>query len=642
MSLTNKIHSKRPGFLLFLLPLFFLSGPSIVWSKSVSCAKFYDRGIPKVQAPRTLPPKDFKFVVWRYNSGLLDSDGNTNFGNAQIAELVYNAETRSYSLLKTNQMVDNTLQESPENVYRRVDGGLMAYRPDVIASEMASGSQGDGIFERNQSFTFDTYEKHGYLSAEETKFQREIARKKVLPEQVTFIEGLEKRSKNSLKREFGEIPKNARREPESTAWQHQQAYFSNFKSPRNPLYDLKVGAAWVIAGQANGRKLPLALEAEKMVNPISRDLYPFIFEFGRAAQIYPFAHDEAIHAGLFYIVNEVLAAGGRLDDAYVFAHAMDAKRSAVNRRKHRMKEFSRYQDPARGEESVLVTPLLELLKLYKIENFSSTVKSAQKALADLNANENVNGVDIYKEVFDSRRMAKRELLIQTGQNAVPSVQVRDFSNLRSALSYSRNKTRASVIEHESPPQEDRDNIVRILEREQKSAHEATYTRLQGIRENHPQYQYDSFQNLNSFLYKENAIEIYAGDTTLTPSELAVAVYKNYVKYLKNAGITDPNSFLHNHDVHFAITKSGKPVDVTGISASGRWFIYRPPVDLIYNMGFSGFGSQRVKHVPAVYWESVSFSVDQVAKLAQNPEYRHIEASEARGTQILHDPRLFAP
>lgn len=618
------------------------------------------------KAGKVRPPEDFKLVVWRYNSGILNEDGSTSFDHAHVSELRPSPEGGSYQLVRSDSVRDNELVESPESRHRRLDGGILHMVTNPVKVEMQSASRGEGIFERNQSFTFEIYSKLGYLNAEEASLQKSIAKKFLKPEQVTVIEATEQRTTRQLKKEFGKIPPHARLEPESAAWQEYRSHYADYVKPKNVLYDLKVGFGWLISGQVDNRQYPLALEAEKLVTPIDRSKFKFVFELGRAGQEKNYGFEETLRASLFFALNEVIVAGGRLEDAYIFVHAMDRNRAIVFKRKYRTKEFSRYLDPARAEESVLMIPLLQALELYDPAQFSANLTRIRQEVPSAKA---IKSATLQSLIIENRLMANQwlNLGLNVGLSVAQpdstelKVQIRDYSPLRYALAerspigsgwtQEERSLLAEIVSQARPPMESRDNIAIALERDRNSE-EGRMTRLSGIQRPHPMYQTDGLQRLDEFLIQQRAIEIFAGPkpsalTQDSAEALIVGVFDHYLDFLKARGIADPKSFLRQNHVRFALTMNhaGFRQASATVAAKDYWYVHRPSITLMYphSLGFGQFTYQR--QTKSVLWESWSYDIDQISQMKEARLKNSKPSSipiKADTSELLKDPRLLEP
>ncbi len=631
--------------------------------KGAACRAILDKSsTPNPRVIRQLPD-GFKLFVWRYNSHLTKRDGATSFDNGQVSQLDFEAHSGTYYSRGTEGVRDNELEETPESRHYRLDGGALGVIPNTVRAELNSGSEGEGIFERNQAFTFGIYSKLGYLTPEEAALQKSIARNFLKPEQVTFVEATEVRDTKSLKKEFnGKIPPHARLEPQSAAWQEYRSHFSDYKRPRNRTYDLKVGASWLISGQVDGKRLPLALEAEELATPIDRSQHKFIFELGRAGQEKNYGFEETLRANLFYALTEVLAAGGRPEDAYIFAHAMDQARSIVFRRTYHMKEFSKYKDPTRSAETVMMVPLSRLLAEFDPGEFSYEINKIREELPMANK---IPSAKLYRWILDSRQLANQTLVAKLTTTERLKLQIRDFSNLRagffeakkslSRLSDDVREGLAQKMNSSEPPMEDRDNIAAALERDYNSP-AARMSRLSGIVRRHPRYQKEGLQGVKEFLWQENAIEIFpevqpGALSRSAAEEVLIGVYDHYLALLKKSGVADPHEFLRSRGVRFALT-----VDSTRFrqvleqtEAKGFWYVHRPSITYTeqFGLGFGFGGFSSVRQTEEILWSSWSYDADQVseirqARLAGGQSLPGVHRERRHATRLLKDLRLLDP
>ncbi len=606
--------------------------------------------------PKELP-EGFRLYVWRYNSGIKDHDGKSSFDNAHVNMLEFNQHSKAYHTVQSESVANNELVQSPESRRQTYDGGMRLVISDPVKQLLTSQAKGEGVFERNQSFTLDLYEKHAYLSPEETALQLSIAKNFLKPEQVTFIEATTPTTERALKKEYGKIPPDARLEPKSAAWDQYQSYYAGYKKPRNRPYELKVGGAWLISGQVDGKNVPLALEAEGLVRPIDRSRYKYVFEIGRAGQKTNFEFEETLRALLFHAMSDVLASGGRIEDAYVFAHAMDRARAITFRRRYGGEEFSRYQDPKRSEESVLVGSLADLLAKLDPADFSSELKALR---TEAPSSARVSSPELYKTLIQNQKLANQKLKLSFKDGPSGEVEIRDFSYLRHAI-LDRAQSMKKLTESEkpmaigilagSPLLQNRDNIAVALE-SQRHTPDARMTRLEGIPRVHPLYQTESLQNLNEFLSQQRAIEIFptvtSGRLTREQAEsLVVATYDRYVGYLKKRNVADPEAFMKDYGIHFALTLNNASFRNLGEGAVSPeyWYVYRSSVTLVENFGGYGlgFGGYR-RTVPQVFWQSWSLSVDQILALkkSREPLGVRIQSSRDLDNEFLKEARHLRP
>jgi hypothetical protein len=261
---------------------------------------------------------------------------------------------------------------------------------------------------------------------------------KLQPDQVTFFEAARTLEDKEVIELFGNIPEHSRlKEPEpktepSEADFHEYcAQFANdepceaeIKKTREKIdrlhaaeaaerarkfYDVKSASAWIVSGQSPSGLHALPLEnfgeGYTLIHPIDRRQYPLIWEVGRAAQIANGDSNLVLQAALLQIQAEVSLLHGNLNDAYIFAHSLDAAHTQLYHQTYQMTDHSKYTN-GRADQTLVVS----VVKMMERLGMQNTVDGTRISLAKLQLNRQT-----LKQVAYSFR---------AGQ-----IQFRDFSHL---------------------------------------------------------------------------------------------------------------------------------------------------------------------------------------------------------------------
>ncbi len=542
--------------------------------------------------------------VWRYY-------GQPNFNSVQHMNLEMSNDGESYRRGIIGWAHENgNYVVAGETAERQFTDAYLKYM-NPLRDEKASNGEGDVVFERLQYYSLKLMEKINYLDAGSRRNFVQNSHN-LHPNQVTLFEANEVLPASELKIKYGKVPEGARLDTRGNAWSTYQSYFDHsllwspfdkdgkesppYVEPKpDPIYEVKVAVSWLISGQDLGRKTYLIpSEDDDLEVKIDRSKYKYIWEVGRAGQAMSGAYEETLRAMAYQAYWEVLALGGKIEDAFVFAHALDAVHARLFRSKFGMKDFSKYKD--KPAERCLYGPLSEFLRRYPPETYSGEVAEIVRE-----SEGKISGIAAMKMLFAARTQADAKLKIGESK-----IQLRDFN---------------SGVEL---PMEDRDLITHTGKHPDTQTFHAEI-QIQGTRSNR-----GDLIPLRNFLYSHRALEI-APDKKFTGS--AKELLASALAYAQRNGPLHP-------DTRLCVTaKSGDLIrELREMEPMARWFVSRGR-HVIMNGGF-GFGGMGMQTVASPFYiETNCFLVKNLKNL---PAASVTEPANNEAQRWLTEPEFFAP
>lgn len=191
---------------------------------------------------------------------------------------------------------------------------------------------------------------------------------------------------------------------------------------------VRTASLWSIGGQVvdsstrttKSVKLPWELEEARKGQALDRTKYKYVWEWGRAAQDIP---DEitkvySANAALNYI--ELLAHGGKLEDAYVMFHSFDKVNTRLYLAEHPGSTYPVGWD--NPNDMLFMVPLKDILKRYPPSKFSSRVDKIIKL-----SNGKIGELEALELMVRFREMRWLEYDLVGFQNQVNPIVVHDPS-----------------------------------------------------------------------------------------------------------------------------------------------------------------------------------------------------------------------
>ncbi|HEX4924229.1 MAG TPA: hypothetical protein VFV50_09085, partial [Bdellovibrionales bacterium] len=202
--------------------------------------------------------------------------------------------------------------------------------------------------------------------------------------------------------------------------------------------NVRTSSLWAVSGQVLDakssmvRSVPLPWQLEPAKRELSdkyfdRRKYRIVFEWGRGAQEMSGENDplRAMAAAANY--HEVRALNGKLEDAYVMLHSLDAVNSQLYLQKHPGSLFP----PGHKDmnDALFLVPLAEMLQKYP----PSSVSLKLKALIDASGGKltEAQAIELHNEFRDLHWM-EMDLKVGSGRQPTPIV-VNDYSRGREYL-----------------------------------------------------------------------------------------------------------------------------------------------------------------------------------------------------------------
>lgn len=528
--------------------------------------------------------------IWRYQE-------QGDFNSAQHVRLGREAGEAGYWIQNTGVIHANGgYRPTGHSLLSKFDHALGMFVNPAIA-EVGSGSQGQSLLQKNQSYPLSLMERTGYIDGDVRSEQMRIA-EKLNPNQVTFFEVTEHRTEAELREIFGAVPAHARPDPYSEA---TKEYFgrlegynaSDFKNE----YHLKTGTAWLIAGQYGTSFHALGLETPNLINKIDRRKYRYIWEIGRGAKDRPTSFKEVVRAAAFMALRELTIAGGKIEDAYFFAHSLGELHTLLYQNTYKMRAFSGYE--GRPNETALVIALKELLVIADLapllgatsvrpESASEAVRL--QAFAKINANRFLDDPARPGQVIEIRDFSP----VRTRLNEI--LRARSSGEARRATA-----RRADLV----PTGELRDDALRFIQRDsypyhiRETAHEA------------------SREKLPEFLQRNKSIEAAVGapiegEPAFEVKRALVGAYRKYIELLLAAGEKAPHALMREQGITFAFSTMSAKIGaaVRTLAPRETWRVHQDALMSAHKMWWTDY-RETIK--PEYHFESLVFSIEQVAQ-----------------------------
>lgn len=507
------------------------------------------------------------------------------------------------------------------------------YAPNPANAEVRSGSTGPTLIDRNQFFSLLVMEQTGYIDEELRAAQAVTVPARLHPNQAIFFEATSEYTGEELIKKFGKIPDTARIEHVHEAVASYLGQFDDggIKDDASVTYLLKEGTSWLISGQPNHVRGAIYLETPQLTTPISRDKFKFIWETGRAAQVNAQRFLDAGRMGVYFAARELILLDGNLDDAWMFAHALNSRIGRIYKRIYRMHPFSGYKDSP--EEEAYVIGLEELMRIVDLRKADSTIAWILEASS--------NGMTPYEALKLSlfAQQSRTEYLTQGDARA--AIQLRDFSRLSDflvsaevarhpSLDNERGRGIAATLAGRWPVPEHRDVAAQFAEKSQypyRAAIDGVRIRRQNP---HNQLFFDGLQELHEFLREQNAIEVTSRDD-IDPEVMLAGAYWRVVDRLAEQGVSDPQEKMKELGIRFALYRQSS----SSLGAQGSWRLHRPALYTLLPFNFH----QVLR--PEISLFAFAYSSEQVRTLARS--HGRDPAAWRRGSvhreQYLSEPDL---
>lgn len=544
--------------------------------------------------------------VWRYY-------GQKSFNSVQHMNLEMSNDGKSYERGIMGWANENgNYVVAGETARRQFEGESYLKYMNPLRDEKAASGEGDVVFERLQYYSLKLMEKINYLDEGSRRNYVQNSRN-LHPNQVTLFEATEVLPESELKIKYGKLPAGARLDTRGNAWSTYQSYFDHsltwepfdddgkenppYEEPkRDPIYEVKVGVSWLISGQdLGGKTYAIPSEDDDLEVKIDRSKYKFIWEVGRAGQAMNGAYEETLRASAYQAYWEVLAMGGKMEDAYVFAHSLDSIHTRLFRSKFGMKDFSKYK--GKPIERCLFAPLKEFLRRYPPETYSNEVAEIVRQ-----SEGKISGIEAMQMIFKARTQA--DALLKIGDS---KIQLRDF-NSGVAL-----------------PMEDRDLITHTGQQPDYGNFHA-HIPLQGTRTNR-----GDLLPLRDFLYFHRALEIAPDRKFQGPAKELLA---SVLAHSRRKGALHPDTRL------CVTSRSGNLINqLRELGPIDRWYISRGRyVNMNPGFGIGGIGGMTTIAQP-FYIETNCFLVKDLKDL---PAVSLPAADNDEARRWLGEPEFFAP
>ncbi|HEX4926258.1 MAG TPA: hypothetical protein VFV50_19345 [Bdellovibrionales bacterium] len=538
-------------------------------------------------------PAETFLDVWRYQE-------QADFRSAQHVRLGREAGQSRYWIQNTGVVfADGGYRPTGHSLLQKFEDALGVFVNPAMA-EVGSGSQGATLLERNQSYPLSMMERTGYISADVKSEQMKIA-ERLHPDQVTFFEVTEKRTEAELREVLGEVPAHARPDPYTEATKEYFGRLEGFEeSDVTNTYHLKTGSAWLIAGQYGTRLHALGLESPGLSKKIDREKYRYVWEIGRGAKDRPNSFKEVIRAAALMALRELAINGGKLEDAYFFAHSLGELHTQLYQSVYKMTPYSGYD--GKPNETALVIPLKELLKQVDLGPLLGAASLRSEAAPQA----------VWLQAF-AKINANRYLDDPARPGQV--LEIRDFSPSREELNRrlrarASREAQAATAHHAdlAPSPELRDDALRYIQR-------SSYPYF--IRETG---ETASREKLPEFLARHRAIEVSAGtpiegDVAYEARRALVGAYRFYVRTLAAHGLKAPHAFMRSRGVTFAFSTSAAQVGsaVKSLKPAETWRVHQDALRSAHKMWWTEY---RETLRPEYHFETHVFSIEQVAQWAR--------------------------
>ncbi len=156
----------------------------------------------------------------------------------------------------------------------------------------------------------------------------------------------------------------------------------------------EVASLWSISGQdyENGIKtriLPWMLEPKwkDLALQIDRKKYPFLWEWGRAAQVEAGDIDTLLNFATQKAYRELRSLGGDVKDAFITVHAISPAHTLSYLRRFPGTQFSK--NAVRDGDSILLIPLSDILKVHTLSKSSALIRDLNSIIADQRFADNI-------------------------------------------------------------------------------------------------------------------------------------------------------------------------------------------------------------------------------------------------------------
>ncbi len=180
-----------------------------------------------------------------------------------------------------------------------------------------------------------------------------------------------------------------------TKWRQRLNPFSNPDAvASNDLADFVTASMWSVAGQyldtksgvVRVNKLPWEYDPARqdLARTFDRRKYPLVFEWGRTAQDLP--SEAQPLAGLLAASNyhDTIAAGARVEDAYIMFHSFDPRNTALYNRYFPNRLFP--TDWKNTSDALFLVPLKEALKRFPPRSSSNRIETLIQNSKEENGN----------------------------------------------------------------------------------------------------------------------------------------------------------------------------------------------------------------------------------------------------------------
>ncbi len=144
---------------------------------------------------------------------------------------------------------------------------------------------------------------------------------------------------------------------------------------------------WSVSGQdydgaVRARILPWMLEPKwkNLASEVDRKKYPFLWEWGRAAQVEEGDINTLLDFATQKAYREVKTLGGRIEDAYVMLHAISPAHTLSYLKRFPGTQFSK--NAVRDGDSILMIPLAQILKTHSLEKSSPLIRELKSIIGD--------------------------------------------------------------------------------------------------------------------------------------------------------------------------------------------------------------------------------------------------------------------
>ncbi len=234
------------------------------------------------------------------------------------------------------------------------------------ASFQANARDHESILAEQQDFSLGKMVETDYLTPSQANMFRRLGTQ-LAPGQLNFFEVVHDASREEIAQIY----------PDGAASRAGGSHTEKYDR-RDSTAPVKTAALWSVAGQVwdvehGYREVELAWEKEdaRKNQKLDRKKYKFVWEAGRAAQDVPGEIAPLLAASALLNYVELLAHGGKLDDAYVMFHSFDEVNTRLYLRRHPGSLYPAGWDNPR--DSLFLVPLKEFLQKYPPRSVSHHV-----------------------------------------------------------------------------------------------------------------------------------------------------------------------------------------------------------------------------------------------------------------------------